>query len=420
VTAHERLARRIAGWFGLDLERGGRLASLERVVHQRAESAGYPSADDYVDSLESAEDPEVIQLLDTITVGHTWFFRDAEQTEAIATALRALAPRAARPEVWVAGCSTGEDAYTVALLAAAAGVDVGVLGTDVNPRALERARAARYAEWSTRQVPAGNRNAFARVRGGLVLDAAIAKKVVFERHNLVEAPPRPRHGAGWDVILCRNVLIYFRRPVAARAVERMAGSLRPGGWLFLGASEVIVKAPPGCRVGSIGARVVIQKLPDSEPAPSVESRKRSRAPTPAAPARIEDAIEAALGKLEAGRNDEAIMLCAKVLEEDPLRVEAHLVSGMALHLGRDPESAVRALSAAVLIDPLLWPAFFYLGQALEKLGRHEEAREAYTQADARARAAPARKLGVLDAYKGEIASLARERVQRLGPIPDPS
>jgi len=107
------------------------------------------------------------------------------------------------------------------------------------------------------------------------------------------------------------------------------------------------------------------------------------------------------------------MLCAKVLEEDPLRVEAHLVSGMAFHLGKDPESAVRALSSAVLLDPQLWPAFFYLGQALEKLGRDAEASEAYREADARARAAPTRRLGVLDAFKGEIATLARARAARL-------
>jgi chemotaxis protein methyltransferase CheR len=416
VTPPERLARQIATWFGLDLARGGRLDGLERVLRQRAADSAFGSAADYVAGLTGPDDPEVIQLLDTITVGHTWFFRDLEQAEAIVSVLRTLTKERSRPEVWVAGCSTGEDAYTVALLAGAAGIDVDVLGTDVNPRALERARAANYAEWSTRQVPPAYASHFNRVRGALELDASVVHKVRFERHNLVETPPRPRHGDGWDVVLCRNVLIYFRRTVAARVVERLAGSLRPGGWLFLGASEVIQSAPSGCRVSSVGSRVAIERFPDARPV--TESRRRHRATAPPAAARVEDSIERALARLEAGRNDEAIMMCAKILEADPLRVEAHLVSGMAFHLARDPESAVRALSAAVLLDPQLWPAFFYLGQALEKLGRHGEAREAYRQADARACAAPSRRLGVLDAYKAEIAGLARERAQRLVPRTD--
>jgi chemotaxis protein methyltransferase CheR len=415
VTPPERLARQIATWFGLDLARGGRLDGLERVLRQRAQSAGTGSAADYVEGLTGPDDPEVIHLLDTITVGHTWFFRDLEQAEAIVSVLRTLAKGGSRPEVWVAGCSTGEDAYTVALLAGAAGIDIDVLGTDVNPRALERARAARYAEWSTRQVPRAHASHFNRVRGALELDTAVARKVRFERHNLVETPPRPLRGAGWDVILCRNVLIYFRRSIAARVVERLAGALRPGGWLFLGASEVIHKAPPGCSVSAVGSRVAIERLPENHP---TESRRRHRTATPPPASRSDDSIERALARLEAGRNDEAIMMCAQILETDPLRVEAHLVSGMAFHLARDPESAVRALSSAVLLDPQLWPAFFYLGQALEKLGRHGEAREAYRQADARACAAPSRRLGVLDAYKAEIAGLARERAQRLVPRTD--
>src|SRR3984957_15984678 len=153
VTSPERLARQIATWLGLDLARGGRLDGLERVLRQRVAGSGLASAADYVAGLTGPDDPEVIHLLDTITVGHTWFFRDLEQAEAIVSVLRALTKGRSRPEVWVAGCSTGEDAYTVALLAGAAGVDVEVLGTDVNPRALERARAARYADWSRRQGP---------------------------------------------------------------------------------------------------------------------------------------------------------------------------------------------------------------------------------------------------------------------------
>ena len=108
------------------------------------------------------------------------------------------------------------------------------------------------------------------------------------------------------------------------------------------------------------------------------------------------------------------MLCARSLEADPFRAEAHLVSGIAYHLGNDPQPAVRELRSALLLAPELWPALFYLAQALEKLGRDEEAKEAYVEADLRSRAAPSGRLGVLEAYKTEMTALARARARRGG------
>jgi chemotaxis protein methyltransferase CheR len=440
MSARERLAQRIEDWFGLDLARGGRLDALERVVTQRALREGYASPDAYVAALTGADDPEVLRLLDTVTVGHTWFFRDRGQTEAILAELRSVRRERLPAEVWVAGCSTGEDAYTVALLARAAGVAVEVLGTDINPFVLERARAARYAEWSTRQVPDAYAKHFVRVEGGGdQLHPEVVRDVRFERHNLVDASPRPRRAGGWDIIVCRNVLIYFRRGAAQQAIDGLSEALCSGGWLFLGAAEVLQRAPPGCRLAWIGSRLAIQKLGPGV-ASSVEppgyaggtppgprgrlERTLERTPerAPADPERQTmppaepegDLIQRALALAEAGQNGEAIMLCAKALQADPLRAEAHLVSGIAYHLGNDPEAAARELRSALLLAPELWPALFYLGQALDKLGRQDEAKEAYREADERSRAAPSGRLGVLEAYRTEMAALARERARRGG------
>jgi chemotaxis protein methyltransferase CheR len=417
VSARERLAVQIEAWFGLDLARGGRLDALERVVGQRAASGRFASPDAYVSALEGPNDPEVVRLLETVTVGHTWFFRDREQTEAILSELRSLGPSRLPAQVWVAGCSTGEDAYTVALLARAAGVPVEVLGTDINPFVLDRARAARYAEWSTRQVPAqyGQFFASAGELGPAEVHPDVRRSVRFERHNLVDRPLAPGGGKGWDVILCRNVLIYFRREVADRAIAGLCGALRPGGWLFLGAAEVLRAPPAECRVGQVGARLAIQRM-----ASGSVSRARSAPPealkdsVPPPEPPPEDMIAKALSLTEAGHNGEAIMLCAKTLQADPFRAEAHLVSGIAYHLGDDPHSAARELRSALLLAPELWPALFYLGQALEKLGRYDEAKEAYVEADLRSRAAPSGRLGVLEAYKTEMAALARARARREG------
>jgi chemotaxis protein methyltransferase CheR len=427
MSARERLADQIEAWFGLDLARGGRLDALERVVTQRAKSGGFPSPESYVAALAGADDPEVIRLLDTVTVGHTWFFRDREQTEAIQVELGSLAPSLLPAQVWVAGCSTGEDAYTVALLARVAGVPVDVLGTDINPYVLERARAARYADWSTRQVPPAYVPYFVQKEGADELHPDIVRNVRFERRNLIEAAPRPRRGLGWDIIVCRNVLIYFRRPVAEQAIDGLCRALRPGGWLFLGAAEVLARPPSGCRVGWIGSRLAIQRLgpgdskaDDPPPAPEPSPLPSMATPGEAVPVPVPDSfpkdegIGRALELTEAGHNSEAIMLCAKALQADPLQAEAHLVSGIAYHLGGDPEAASRELRGALLLAPELWPALFYLGQALEKLGRHEEAKDAYREADERSRAAPSGTLGVLEAYKTEMAALARARARRGG------
>jgi chemotaxis protein methyltransferase CheR len=420
VKARERLAARFESWFGLDLSRGGRLDALERVVSQRAASAEFETPEAYVEALEGPDDPEVARLLDTTTVGHTWFFRDREQVDAILGELRSSASPASPAQVWVAGCSTGEDAYTVALLARSAGLSAEVLGTDINPVVLERARAARYAEWSTRQVPEVHAAYLVEKDGAKEVHPDIVRTVRFERHNLVSAPPRPRGAPGWDIILCRNVLIYFRRSVAEQVVEGLVGVLRPGGWLVLGAAEVLQRPPPRTRIGALGSRLGIQRLA-FDPAPTSEGLAavpRDPLPTPEAPVAeghpqpMDDKVEQALALTEAGQNGEAIMLCARALTDDPLSAEAHLVSGIAYHLGHDPEAALRELRSALLLAPELWPALFYLGQALEKLGRHDEAKEAYGQADLRARAAPSGRLGVLEAYKTEMATLARARARR--------
>jgi chemotaxis protein methyltransferase CheR len=413
VRAREILARKFESWFGLDLLRGGRLDALERVVSQRASSAEFASPEAYVEALEGPDDPEVARLLDTTTVGHTWFFRDEEQVDAILGALRSAVQESVPAQVWVAGCSTGEDVYTVALLARSAGLAVEVLGTDINPVVLERARAARYAEWSTRQVPEVHASYFVKRDGGKEVHPDIVRTVRFERHNLVTLAPRPKGGAGWDIILCRNVLIYFRRSTAERVIQDLALALRPGGWLILGAAEVLQKPPIGCRVGSIGSRLGIQRLGANVAAiPQPEERLPPLREPPPEPVPVSNMIEQALALTEGGQNGEAIMLCAKALAADPLSAEAHLVSGIAYHLGGDPDAALRELRSALLLAPELWPALFYSGQALAKLGRQDEAREAYAQADLRARAAPLGRLGVLEAYKTEIAALARARARR--------
>jgi chemotaxis protein methyltransferase CheR len=194
------------------------------------------------------DDPAWAALLDAVTVQETRFFRGAPQLEAFrAAALPDLARRAAeegRPlRLLSAGCSTGEEAYTLAMLALEAGMalpepglEVEVVGLDISRPALEAARVARYAPEPPdplREMPARFRP-LVRVRAGALRPALELRAVVdFDRHNLLELD----EAGAWDAIACRNVLIYLTDAARREATSRLAAALRPGGALLLGATD---------------------------------------------------------------------------------------------------------------------------------------------------------------------------------------
>ncbi len=241
----QRLFALVEGWSGISLERGGTIESLVRFLGGRARELGLPSLEAYVAELEGSLASERELILDAVTVNYTWFFRDAEQLEDVGTLLREAWPHGARLNAWVAGCASGEDAYTLAMVAQAAGRELTVLGTDVNSACLAVAREGRYGAWSMRELPVEARAFFeAEARGTQRVTDALLARVSFLRHNLLDPPPRPPAG-GWDLVLCRNVLIYFRRDLARAASERLGASLALGGWLLFGASEALLEEPVG-------------------------------------------------------------------------------------------------------------------------------------------------------------------------------
>ena len=347
-------------------------------------------------------------------MGHTWFFRDGEQAAAVGQLLKDERSRPVR--IWIAACATGEEAYTVAMLAQALAVPVEILATDINSRALERARAAEYSPWSVREVPRELSPMLEPSSAGRVrVTAAVRRHVHFERHNLIDPPPAPRTGAGWHVILCRNVLIYFRRADIPPTAQRLASALTMGGWLIFGAGEVLQQAPPGFALAPIGnqpgVRYALRRMNTSTlpvpvaPFPVVPSPAAVATPPP------DDLLERALERIESGNAGDAIALCALALQKDPLSPQAHLVSGIAFHMSEDPRSAAHVLRSALLLDPDEWVASFYLALSYEKLGREEDARRAYAQVQrASHKKEPRRsRLPMLEAYRDEISLLSHAR-----------
>lgn len=191
---------------------------------------------------------ELREIAQDLAVAETYFFRHPEQLHAfaeVAVPLRMEARRATRHlSVLSAGCASGEEAYTVAAILAGipglAGWDLRLCGIDVNPVLLQKARRARYSKWSLRAVSEASRDRHFTTEGtDHLVHEPLRSAVRFEERNLVDDDPAFWRPGAFDVIFCRNVLIYFD-PAATRAlVERMATSLVPGGFLFLGPSETL-------------------------------------------------------------------------------------------------------------------------------------------------------------------------------------
>lgn len=187
------------------------------------------------------------RIIDQVSVKETFFFRDRDQLDAIDWHdLDGHARRRGRHlvRVWDPACSTGEEAYTLALLACEAfGTSippVSILATDIASSALLQADAGSYRGRSARSVPAGMaQRSFLRSENGLVVGDSLRHLVRFARHNLVSDPIPPPGEERFDLIVCRNVFIYFTPETARRCVERLEEALEPHGQLVLGAADAL-------------------------------------------------------------------------------------------------------------------------------------------------------------------------------------
>lgn len=223
-----------------------------------AESAYLGSNDndfaEFVDRMSALadDDPEMQAFVSHLVVGETSFFRYRPQFAALrATILPDIIAGRRRERrhqlsIWSAGCASGEEPYSVAMLVAEAipdwrDWDIRIVGTDINPFALRRARLARFGDWSFRGVDDETIRTYFRPVGARTrfLEHPCRDLVTFARHNLAtDAVPDPRLGlVDLDVILCRNVTIYFDNSLTQALAAGFRAALVPGGWLFVGHAE---------------------------------------------------------------------------------------------------------------------------------------------------------------------------------------
>jgi chemotaxis protein methyltransferase CheR len=227
----------------------GRLGFLSEVLQRRIAETGRRPAF-YLADLETgaAGGDDVRALARELTVAETYFFRNAEQFQALREIVLPERARARalnrRLRILSAGCASGEEPYTLAIVvreqAALAGYEVSIRGADVNPERLLRAAAGRYSSWALRETPDELRDRYFRQDGReYVLDPELRSAVTFEERNLAELGIGLWQPQTLDVVFCRNVLMYFAPEVARAVVDRIAGSLVPGGYLFLGSAETL-------------------------------------------------------------------------------------------------------------------------------------------------------------------------------------
>ncbi len=188
---------------------------------------------------------ELLDLVDSITINETSFFRNKPQFDLFVSAvipeLQARRANERKIRIWSAGCSTGQEAYSIAMFLLSYldhpdAWDISILASDISYRVLENAQRGIYSDHEMASVgPAYQKEFFEKVNGHYQVKPTVKNLVIFDYHNL-------KHDNGFtslDVIFCRNVMIYFDRDEQKRLVEKFHRNLTDGGFLFLGHSETL-------------------------------------------------------------------------------------------------------------------------------------------------------------------------------------
>jgi chemotaxis protein methyltransferase CheR len=396
-----------------------RRESLAYSVTERMQAAGCGDVAAYLSLVSGDAGAEERQaLLDEVTIPETHFFRNPPQIRALRThvlpELLKQAASAKRLRIWSAGCSTGEEPYSIAMLVRelipdTSGWDGRIVATDVSTRALAAARAARYGERSFVMTdPVDQQRFFVldSMAGNYVVRDEVRELVEFRHHNLVTDAPPFRPGEV-DLVLCRNVTIYFDRSTTKRLMDRLHGCLREGGYLFLGHAETLWQISDDFTLVPLGDAFVYRRpdpkaerrhvLPErrteDEPRPTKADRRRgpldrrrprAAMPSPAVsttPVDTEpDPLVAVRTAVADGRYAEAADLAAEVVTASPLRSEAHYLHGVALTNRGQHAEALVVLRKAVYLDPDDGFAHFLLAGALDRLGEHVAAARSYRAA----------------------------------------
>lgn len=221
---------------------------IETALAALLRERGIPTLDELITILVMGREPSLAtQVVEALLNNETYFFRDRTPFDLLAKAiLPKLIQRrqSKRLRIWSAGCSTGQEAYSLAMLFAEdplrwAGWTIDILGTDVSESAVRRAREGVYSQFEVQRGLGINQMIrwFEECEGGWRAVEPLRRMVRFQVQNLLEPAPHPGQ---FDIVLCRNVLLYLNVERRGQIFDRIGGAMEPDGWLMLGAGETVI------------------------------------------------------------------------------------------------------------------------------------------------------------------------------------
>lgn len=348
-----------------------RWADLERALRQVARRHGVDDLLAWVRDLRAAppEDPRLDSLIGELTVGETYFFRDAEafsilQNTAIPFLVAARDDSDRILRLWSAGCSTGEEAYSLAIaadqaLAGHPGWTYRVIGADLNEEFLQKATRAVYSAWSFRATSPSLRERYFEPHDdrSYVVAPRIRERVSFLRANLTRADAPPPAGGPFDVVFCRNVLLYFAPAQTEKSLRILRDALREGGWLFTAATDAAPDRFEGFSAESLRNGIAYRK----------SSSQSAKFPRFAPPSHLlRSPVSFAPPPLPA--------ISEREFPSEKLDALAHFRRARALEEKGALEEAAGALRQALYLDGRFIAAHFTLGEILRRQGRPEASR----------------------------------------------
>lgn len=419
-----QLSELLAGQIGLHFPRE-RYGDLLRGIGAAAREFGQASIEACIHWLLASplSRREVEILASHLTVGETYFFREPRSFEILeehilADLIRARRHADRRLRIWSAGCCTGEEPYSIAMLLERLIPDIEewnitILATDINPGFLRKAAQGVYGDWSFRAAPPWLRDRHFRIKtnGRFEIRRPLRKRVTFSYLNLADDayPSLSNNTNAMDVILCRNVLMYFTPSQAKMVADKLHRSLLQGGWLIVSPTETSSSVFSGFSAVGFPGAVLYRKAAGAEPrviaaghpAPlplpeplylaSPMEPEEAPPPPPVRPAAAPgDApcLEQARACANRGELAEAAECCEKAIAADKLNPACHyLLAAIQQELGQQ-DRAVQSLTRALYLDADFVLAHFALGNLRLARGRWREAERHFDTALSLSRAYP--------------------------------
>ncbi len=386
-----------------------RLASFlrSRISHNKLRTS-----QDYINLLKSGTptaDAEMAAIVEMISNTESFFFRDHGQMQLLRSRILPELILKKKPgetlRVLSAACSTGEELYSICImlrdLTAGSQLKLDLIGVDINHDALKRAREGLYSPWSFRGVPNSTlEKYFTMERGKLRISKDIRSMATFKYFNLVEGAagfPAEHRGEKFDLIICRNVFIYFDDTAIERAVNGLLDLLNEEGYLLTGHSElanrhfprlVTVQFPEsfiGKKVTGSHAKVKYFAVPETtlpsvkpvaenktnrKPVQRINIEPGTEEPTSASDG---DLLQQARRAADLGNNDLAKQLCDRLIEKEPFNHLAYFTLAQIANEEGEIEEAVMLLNKVIYLEKSFFPAYIELATINNYLGNHKTA-----------------------------------------------